>query len=1223
MTSSTKIVTDTQPRRALVVLGMHRSGTSAVARLLAAMGVHFGADADLLPASDENPKGYFEHRKLVEANQVLLVGEHASWIQAIDYGSAGFACEAVTDFVRHRFEPLARDLVESLSAHPIAGLKDPRLCLTLPCWQGLLPEILCLHVIRDPLAVASSLEQRAGIPLHAGIGLWELYNRRVLDHAAGLPCLRLSFEALVADPAAGARQILDFLGQHGIDQLRMPAAHGLGDAVDAALVHRRAADTPAEEILNASQLALLHRLRGVPGLCAEHDNCLSAGARAALSAHERLETERHSLIASLEQGRPEDHRALAEAIADRDELSHLCDSFRNGADAVFQSLTWKSGSLLRRAVLAAGRRDEGDTAEAHLRRVAAHFSRWKHDLHLRTLGSPSVAALAALWVRLNGHRNIIATAVLEPDPGWDPVAPGPLIARVLLPLRDARADMCLLPVKPAELVSVPADLLVVQLGALEDPEVARQVIDRAEATDIPIICIADRRLLDNAQLAARGTAARSTQEAAISVLRAATVVVALDPRVAQSLEKAGHIARLLPSARPRRGQRAQEDRLPETDMVFWQALISELQPTARAGRETASFDWPRLPLVNDAQFDEACYVSQNPDVAIAIGEGGVDSAMTHWLADGRLQCDRGDRGYVPGVVLHGGARWTLSERKRTEIGNEIASWPRRPLISIVMPTWNSDPDWLSQAVDSVLRQAYPHWELCIADDGATRRQTLEFLRSLTDARIKIDFGATNNGIAAASNAAIALAGGEYIALLDHDDLLAEDALYLVAERIVRDDPDLIYSDEDKVLPSGELVEPFHKPDYSPDLLLSQNYFSHLGVYRRALVAAVGGFRGGYEGSQDYDLVLRCTSRTSKVAHIPHCLYHWRIVPGSTAAGMQNKDYAWQSGRRAIESALGERGIDGTADVGRFPGTYRLQRRIHGSPRITVIIPFRDQPALLETCMGSLLEYTHYDNLDILGISNDSSDPRTFELMHHYEQADSRIRFLRFDEAFNYSRINNYAVAHSDGDHLLFLNNDIEVLHDGWLDALLEHSQRADVACVGARLLYPDRTVQHAGVIVGLMTLAAHAYRCLPEHAPGYFGRPWVTHDLSVVTGACMMVKRQIFEALGGFNERDLTVALNDVDLCLRARELGYLNLYTPWCEMIHHESKSRGTDDTPEKQERARREVVYMRRRHARILALGDPYHNPNLSLWSEDVDVATRLPERSVDLMQQAEATD
>ncbi len=603
-------------------------------------------------------------------------------------------------------------------------------------------------------------------------------------------------------------------------------------------------------------------------------------------------------------------------------------------------------------------------------------------------------------------------------------------------------------------------------------------------------------------------------------------------------------------------------------------------------------------------FDEAAYLAQYPDVRSAIERGEFLSGREHFEMRGREEIASGTRLHIPDFPFRNSAYPEVIDPKQAH--RDITSWSRQPLISIIMPVYNVESRWLEAAIRSVTQQIYPNWELCMADDGSTRAETQATLRQINHPRCKVKWLEHNQGIAAASNAALTLATGDYIAFLDHDDELTTDALYHVVKAINEKNPDLIYSDEDKLSLEGYYLEQHFKPDYSPDLILSTNYICHLSVYRKTLleqIAAVEGqyVREGFEGSQDYDLVLRALDHADRIYHIPRILYHWRMIPGSTAARYDSKDHAWEAGRRAVEDALRRRGDTSAVLRGPHPGSYRVKRTIQGQPLISILIPFRDQPDLLRACLDSILEKTTYPHFELLGVSNHSVLPETFMAMERYAATDRRIRFLRHDVPFNYSAINNFMAAQAAGEHLLLLNNDMTVINSDWLEALLEHSQRPEVGAVGAKLYYPDDTVQHGGVIVGVGGIAGHAHKNFPRQHPGYFMRLSLIQNLSAVTAACLMVKKSLYEAVGGLDEKNLPVAFNDVDFCLRLREHGYLNVFTPYCELYHHESKTRGYEDTPQKQQRFIQEIAYMRQRHAAILRNGDPFYNPNLPLDRDD----------------------
>ena len=548
---------------------------------------------------------------------------------------------------------------------------------------------------------------------------------------------------------------------------------------------------------------------------------------------------------------------------------------------------------------------------------------------------------------------------------------------------------------------------------------------------------------------------------------------------------------------------------------------------------------------------------------------------------------------------------TLGEQDLERIDAQIRSFERRPRISIIVPVYNTPERWLTRALDSVLAQRYPDWELCIADDASTQGHVRPLLESYArrDSRIKVVFRDRNGHISAASNSALELATGEFMGLLDHDDELTVHALYMVAHELNRfPDADIVYSDEDKIDEKNVRVEPRFKPDWNPDLLHTNNYVCHFMVCRTALVRKVGGFRTGLEGAQDFDLCLRCAAETSapRIRHIPFILYHWRAIPGSTACGPSEKGYTSDAGRTAVVDYFAAAKADVRVEHGRLPNTYRVRYPIGASPpKVSLIIPTRDGYGILKQCIGSIREKSTYPSYEIVIVDNQSTDPRTLEYMAAAAQQ-ANVRLLRYDHPFNYAAINNFAVSQTSSEIVGFVNNDVEVIAPEWLDEMVGHARRSEIGLVGARLLYPDGTLQHGGVILGLGGIAGHYQANLPGKAPGYMGRALLTQNLSAVTAACALVRRSVFDEVGGFDAENLPVAFNDVDLCLRVRSAGYRNLWTPYAELFHHESASRGEDTTPEKQARWSREVDYMRRRWGQALR-EDPYYSPNLTIVSED----------------------
>ncbi|HWC14409.1 MAG TPA: glycosyltransferase [Actinomycetota bacterium] len=523
----------------------------------------------------------------------------------------------------------------------------------------------------------------------------------------------------------------------------------------------------------------------------------------------------------------------------------------------------------------------------------------------------------------------------------------------------------------------------------------------------------------------------------------------------------------------------------------------------------------------------------------------------------------------------------LGERAREQLAQEMNSLKYRPLISVVMPVYNTDPDWLDAAIRSVRSQLYEWWELCAADDGSTRPETKQMLARWAeqDTRIKVTYLSENRGISAASNAALQMASGEFVALLDHDDELTPDALARVAMALeAHPHVDYIYTDEDKRDSSGRHVEPFFKPQWSPNLLLSMNYLTHLSVVRRATLDRVGGFRSEYDGSQDYDLLLRVTEVARHIVHIARPLYSWRKIAGSAAKSSHAKPYAYVAARAAIEDALVRRGIDGEVTHGPFRGSYRVRYTLARSPEVAILIPTRDRVQLLRKCIRSIRTRSTYKNYRIVIIDNGSREERTLQFLESFDGS-----VVRYPGPFNFSRMMNEAASQVRSEFLLSLNNDVEVVSAEWIEAMLEHGQRSEVGAVGARLRYPRGGMQHEGMVIGLYGAAGNV------SCEGYFGLGEVVRDCSAVTGACMLTRSEVFRDVGGF-DLSMPVAFSDVDYCLRLRELGYSVIYTPYALLVHREGASRGKI-TPSEDEAA-----FLRRWGTPALP-ADPFYNPNLDL--------------------------
>ena len=549
----------------------------------------------------------------------------------------------------------------------------------------------------------------------------------------------------------------------------------------------------------------------------------------------------------------------------------------------------------------------------------------------------------------------------------------------------------------------------------------------------------------------------------------------------------------------------------------------------------------------------------------------------------------------------------LTSDDRENASNELSAMNCRPTISIIMPTYNSNLQWLNEAIESIRRQVYDNWELCIADDASPNDELRQCLTEWAecDPRIKLVFRSVNGHISDASNSAIEIATGEWLALFDHDDLLHPFAFYWAIKAInLYPSAQLIYSDEDKIDEQGNRHAPYFKPHWNYDLFLSQNCFSHLGLIKKDLAISIGGFRKGLEGSQDHDLILRAIEKINEeqIVHIPKVLYHWRVHAESTAKSSNSKPYAALAGERAISEHLQRTGR--LAKV-TFEGYgYRVRYQLPTKqPLVSLIIPTRNGLHLLRQCLESIIAKTTYKNYEFIIVDNGSDDPDTLQYLKKVNTW-KNARVIRDDRPFNYSQLNNVAAKEARGEILGLINNDIEVIEPDWLGEMVSHAVRQEVGAVGAKLLFPNNTLQHGGVILGVGGVANHAHLHMPRHHHGYFARMSVIQQFSAVTAACLLVKKSVYEEAGGLDEVNLVVAFNDVDFCIRLKKLGYKNIWTPYAELYHHESATRGQDIAPEKRARFVREVNYMMDTWGEDF-LDDPAYNPNLNLDFPDFSLS------------------
>ena len=533
-----------------------------------------------------------------------------------------------------------------------------------------------------------------------------------------------------------------------------------------------------------------------------------------------------------------------------------------------------------------------------------------------------------------------------------------------------------------------------------------------------------------------------------------------------------------------------------------------------------------------------------------------------------------------------------------------------PLLSIVLPIFDPEEEYLKLTIKSVLNQIYQNWELSIVNDASTKSFIKPYLNDLADndERIKVIHRETNGHITKATNEGVAASRGEYIVFLDHDDLLRSHSLMRIVQQINKNPrAGLIYSDEDKVDLRGKRYDHFFKPDWNPDLFLSQNYICHLVCCKKEYFTKVGGLEEGIEGSQDWDFLLKVTEvlEAEQIIHIPEILYHWRASENSTALSLETKKYVLDRSMEVLNNCLKRRGVAAKAEISDKKNGYVRIKYILPEilPLVSILIPTCNRLDLITRCIETILERTSYQKLEILVLDHNSDDPSVID----YFSKINKIPFVQIIEVkgeFNFSKINNYGVSKANGDILLFLNNDIEVLENDWLTELVSQVSRKEIGCVGAKLIYPNNTVQHGGVIVGLGGVAGHSHKHYLECHPGYKHRLQLVQNYLAVTAACLAVRKEVFELVGGFNETDLKVAFNDVDLCLRVFEMGYRNLWTPYALLKHHESASRGKDTAPDKIERFKKEINYMQNRWKKYINY-DPYYNKNLNKNRENFSLA------------------
>lgn len=1153
-------------KRVILVLGMHRAGTSAITRGLLALGVPLGGR--LMPERDDNPTGFWEDADIVNLNDRVLAELGHDWHSLGWIADEQFSTNKL-DTLR---EEAAALLADRLHERVVWAFKDPRNARLLPFWESVFQKInvdySCILCIRNPLSIAGSLAARDHFSFEKCLLLWALHMGRSAAAAARLTSVVVDYDRLVDNPPRELKRMARALS------LPPPSGEALKSYqqqfLDTALRHSR------------------------------HDLAtLQADARLA-----PILAEFHSMLRSAAESRRPDKSRLAEL--DR-RLAAFAPMFN-----YLQSLQLTAGpdhsgelqQVLATALIElsreSGSRIHPAAPSTPNETVSKENSAWlvQTNAFVRSL---AVIAVQGMQLRAADEESANARSSLS--------AQTVRIAEFENRISDLKAGL-------TDLQARLRQLLAERPPRMTNP-VARYALRAWRAVRRPWFEMTMRPVNDLTQDQDGWTAVGDDPQFQLQPARTRFptrwVRIRIDLKVTEpTLFRAvlyfdlgsgyNEVDRITLPA-PADGHIAVVARLPDAvaGLRFDPLnLPGRFKIGAIAVQEISTFEAAmrlafrvlrrsvRRPrdVITVARKAWRLFRSSGTSILRALPLAAINipeaSSYNHWIAN----YDR------------------LTAADRDAIRRRISSFATEPKFSVLMPVYNTDLRWLRAAIDSVRAQIYTGWELCISDDASTRSDVRDELRRYAehDPRIRLNFRSTNGNISANSNDALSLASGDFIVLLDADDVLPEHALYWVAAEIdAHPDADLIFSDEDKIDADGRRFDPYFKSDWNPALMLSQNAFCHLGVYRRALVEKVGGFRIGFEGSQDHDLALRCSRATEakRIFHIPRILYHWRAIETSTAADGAAKPYAWDAGRRAIEEHLTH--LDISAEVGHAefaPNFYQVQYPLPPPhPRVSILIPTTGEPRFLKPCLDSIFGRTTYPNFEVLLLVSDKHRAvasRAAAL--HSPGNETRVRVLTHpDRPFNFAWVNNWGASQASGEILCLLNDDTEVVTSDWLEKLVARLSLERVGAVGPMLYFPDGRIQHAGVILGIGGVAVHAFNGMRRGSQGYSGRACLEQDLSCVTAGCMIIRKEAFQSVGGFDE-DFAVAFNDVDLCIRLRAAGWRIVWTPAVELIHHESVSVGKHSSAKRAAQFAEEVNNMRKRWAAVLE-ADPNYNVNLSL--------------------------
>jgi GT2 family glycosyltransferase len=1150
-------------QKAIVVLGMHRSGTSALTRVLNLCGA--ALPKQIMPPAPDNETGFWESAEIIAIHEELLVSAGSRWDDVLEFPQSWFTSNIAETF-KCRIINILR---ENFSEAPLFVIKDPRMCRLVPLWLSVFKDFgaepLFIFVVRNPLEVAASLEVRNGFLPAKSIMLWLRHFLAVERDTRGMKRVFISYEDLLND-WRGVVQMLS------VELDIYWPSHS--DSVDAEI-----------DIFLSSQLRhhvvtyeeVAARIDIVSWVKTTFDWAIRATKGLAI-ASEELDSVYEALLSA--------DRAFAPLImANTREISKLSEDITRLNEEVTQfmgNINVLEVQIAKRNEQIARLQQEVQTRQGDTRQFTETVNRLEaqvveRDGQITQIQKEVVQTIQAQHEQLNNMINALKADIVKQDKQIDAIYRSTslrisLLQKLFRYIRWKKHRIILRPIYQ-----------IVCHG------------DEFESTgEDPQFLITSRR-------------SRSPSGWSLIRYSGSAQSYPLKPKIYADTGQGFSETSAIQLNCIVHGITQEIIRLPD------QVTALRFDPMDTQGKFTINnfeiIEIGKMQLSILLIWRYVIPIIRTPSSGIHVLKKTMQAVQRDgFSALKNLLVDKIKKGPLENYYQWIHEYDVLTDVDRGLIQNRIAQMSYKPLISVVMPVYNIDVRWLREAIKSVRDQLYTHWELCIADDASSKSEVKDVLKEYErlDSRIKVVYRENNGHISAASNSALCLARGEFIALMDHDDVLAEHALYMVAEELnEHSDADIVFSDEDKIDERGLRYEPYFKSDWNPDLFYSQNFVNHLGIYRRKLINEIGGFRLGYEGSQDYDLALRVVERTSKdkIRHIPFILYHWRAISGSTALAVGEKNYAHEVARKALRSHFERLGtkVQVTNGIGAYHRViYEIPKP---APLVSLIMPTRDRLEFLRRSVKDILQNTDYANVELIIVDNQSEQQDTIAFLKNI-QSDRRVRVLKYDQPYNFSAINNMAVREANGNIIGLVNNDIGVINPGWLTEMVSHAVRQEIGAVGAMLYYPNNTIQHAGVVLGIGGVAGHIHKHLPRGVSGYFSRAALIQNFFAVTAACILMRRNVFKEVGGLDEDNLPVAFNDIDLCIKIHKHGYRILWTPYAELYHYESATRGSDHTPEQLPRFMNEVNYMKQRWKDILN-NDPYYSPNLSLENDNFSLA------------------